>query len=198
MFYYKISIDVRGDELLKLQSTGEKVREINRKVKRNSSLFTSKHPDTFFAVSEISEYSLLIAAISKKDPLTEKHAAEFIEALDICESFEITMEETTLNDVSNMLEEAICDKRVGEIMKPLGLLPFFRRSYGDTLDFEENILDLDLDESVCEEDFISASEKYMSVSALKNEIKRIFAYKAPDGVQGHPVHYIIESDSAMT
>ena len=83
MFYYKVSADMNGNEIAESLTTGEKVREINRKVRKNSTLFNSKHVDTFFAVSEISDYHISIAAISKKVPLTEKLIKEFIEALNI-------------------------------------------------------------------------------------------------------------------
>lgn len=104
---------------------------------------------------------------------------------------DIIFEETTFDSISSMLSTAaqrnqfIEDEE--EFLEKFGLDKLTRRH----LNFTENVLTA----SESENALLKKAEESLS-SSLKEEIGRIFQHSAGLDFIGHPVHYIIEADSA--
>ena len=108
---------------------------------------------------------------------------------------DLSVKETTINAIEHLLNLADCRDYIAdddEILEKFGIdLVTGRRGRG--IEFGENII-----EDRSREEIFQNVEKYLLTETFLPELNRIYACPTPQKMQGHPVHYMLQTDNKDT
>lgn len=162
-----------------------KADELNQKFKKKA----------FFFVTVLSE-STLTAGVICREPLevTDKIEA-FLSQLNI-DLKEIHRTEVTLSTICNMLQSAwrtgYMENDDEDILEQFDLIQLTDK-YGRMIDYSEDVI-----EQSGKRQIYRDVEKFLIKESLVPELDRIYAGKARGRAEGHPVHYMIQTDDRET
>ena len=170
-------------------------RENARKIFMKSEEFNQKHSkDAFCFVAGYSDGLLTAGMIVDQAENTQGVMQAYLSHIG-CELKDDTFSETTINGIQQLLSRAnrydfIADD--DEIMEKYGIDRVTGRR-GRGIEYGENIID-DRSRQVIYQD----AERYLMNETMLPELERIYAGAATTKVQGHPVHYMLQTDNVDT
>ncbi len=161
-----------------------KTEEFNHKSNRRAFCF----------VTNCSDGLLTAGAITEEGEKIKELMQAFLRHIS-CPLREITVTETTINGIQQLLERAsrydfIADDE--EIMEKYGIDKVTGRR-GRGIEFGENII-----EECSRKDIFQNAERYLLNETMLPELDRIYAGTTASRVQGHPVHYMLQTDDTGT
>lgn len=196
MQFYRI--DGLIQERKKPSETGglQTARERRTKIALKADEFNQKfQKKAFFFVTVLSE-SILTAGVICREPLelTDKIEA-FLSQLNI-DLKEIHRTEVTLSTICNMLQSAwrtgYMENDDEDILEQFDLISLTGR-YGRMISYDEEMI-----EETGRPQVYKVAEKFLVRESLIPELGRIYAGKSRGRAEGHPVHYMIQTDDWET
>lgn len=164
---------------------GEK--ELARDVYNHSEHFNnSSSNESFFFVCDITEDCLTAGAIIVEEKDFDC-LSDYLKELKVTFKGKTRVEEVTISNIIDMLEDSTRNKYIGEtdaVLERYGL-NIGRLSHN----FRESIIRSESMERV-----MACAEKALSRDTLIPELKRIYSDKNSQKYYGHPVHYIYQAD----
>ncbi len=199
MVFYRlegVAESVMGIEGLSEESGRIRVREASRHLGHKCEAFnlTLKGSACVF-ISEITDSIVTVGMILKDEQNVSALTDQFMDHVGIRLS-EVRLEETTYGNLKNMLVSA--DRRdfisdAEEIVRKFGLT-YLNNRFGNSLDYEEDIIDIKTKRNI-----YASAKKLLSNEGILCELDRIYeGKKGKSRILGHPVHYLLQSDSAST
>ena len=191
MVFYKIEAvrNVRGDETKELSRQEQRALATDL-AEKSESLFQKCGQQHFIFTVVVRERSATFGAITKTNENIEKVFAEYKKAL----PFEIDSrktEEITFNALTSLLSGADRNDYIrddDEVLEAFEIDDLNSR-YSHS-DFGEGILRADM----TAEEACRVSDDLLFGGSFTPEIKRIYASSGKGKPQGHPVHYILQTD----
>ena len=160
---------------------------------KSEAFYQAQRRQSYIYVSSLNEGRLIAAAITKSHECIDNAVIEFLQKVCIRHS-PVTIKEITLRTLQSLLRIGVRNRFVDDdesILERFNLAGLTGR-FSRILSFEENILSCEMGE----EDLIKEAEGLLLGASLVPEIKRIFGGAKTTSVRGHPVHYLIQTDSA--
>ena len=192
MLYYKITA-VPDKEIFDEKTAPDTLREQKRVLEEKISLETMERNERnsqylFFTVA-LNRKKIWLGLISQQKP-SENLIKDYLLSLGlVCR--EIFSEETTFQNIRTLLEKSCRNGYIEEdyaILEKIHMLDFrHHRPF-----FIEDLLP-----ECSETDLAQKTDGWMS-SSLKEELQRISRSRQTGRFPGHPVHYILETDSRET
>lgn len=170
-------------------------REHTRKIYLKSETFNQKRgQDCFCFVAEISDGLLTAGMIADRAENVESVMQAYLKCIG-CQLTDVTITETTIAGIQQLLMRAdrydfISDDE--EIMEKYGIDRVMGRR-GRGIDFGENML-----EDAARKDIVQKAERYLMNETFLPELNRIYAGAPVAKIQGHPVHYMLQTDDRET
>lgn len=191
MLFYQICVSCTKEAVpmfCKAKSRKEK-DDLAEKICSETELFNKSSRESYFFVSQILNKKAVLGVISKT-PLQRRQLNDYLNTLELC-SDQVTVEETTFQSGCHLLRKADANDYIldaDDVMDPWGLteLERYRR-----MQYDECLL-----QGQRTKKHLLHQAKALLSSSLQEEIERIFAGSTQPQFIGHPVHYVIESDSA--
>ena len=194
MLFYKvegmlINSDVATEDNRRTQ------RETARKILVKSEAFHQKRGgDACCFVSDLMEDELTVGMIADRADTAEAILCAFLEHID-CPLQDVSITETTIVGMQQLLgraerhgfiadDEEICDK--------YGINKITGRA-GRGIQFGENVMD-----ERSKKDVYAGARRYLLSETFVPELDRIYACAPAVRPQGHPVHYMIQTDDPDT
>ena len=192
MFYYTISAELKQDALPTHERSRKRPDKTVNVIRDKADVYNRKNPDTFFIISDMYDDFISATVISTLNTLSERQATDFFDFLGIsCNSFDI--DETVLEDVKEEIEVSIrnqfTEQRVSDILRRFGIEPL-RHSSSYGINYDEYKTD-----KMTKNALNALALRSASSQSLKSELSRIYSKSAAPETSGHPVHYLIETDS---
>ncbi len=165
-------------------------REYARTVMIKSERFNEKYAKgSYYFIS--SEFDGIVdgGVITERSKNLEETIEKYLTTVGMpLKDIEIT--EITLNNINSMLETSRRQSYIEDEDEVLEKFDLDRLLSRNSIEFGENIITkLEKDE------IVDATNKYLMSETLLPEIERIYEGKACSGVSGHPVHYMLQTDS---
>ena len=192
MLYYKITA-VPDKEIFDEKTTPDTLREQKRALEEKIFLATMARNERnsqylFFTVA-LNRKKIWLGLISHQKP-SENLSKEYLLSLGIiCR--EIFSEETTFQNICALLAKSCRNRYIEEDYAVL------EKIHMQALRHCRSFFIEDLLPECSETDLTQKADGWMS-SSLKEELQRIFRSRQTGGFPGHPVHYILETDSRET
>ena len=191
MLYYRI----RGEVINKEQTNTENQknsREETRRIREKTVKFNENTKDYLF-IESLYDADLLAGAVIEDGKDLEKRIEKYFAFIELDIEI-INIVEITFQEFCDSLENADCNSYITHTRSALEKygVKNFRTNYGESFN-REIIINTDSKENIFElADELSIRE------SLIPELKRIQDGKSKTKAEGHPVHYIIESDDRYT
>ena len=196
MLFYKAEGLVTDNRFSEESTPRHEIREITYKIARNTEYFNQKNRSKgFFYVVEIERGVATIGIVCGEAETVRKLLPKYLERISLGLK-ELHVEETTLDCTRGMLSKSCTEDFIGdddEVLEELGLEKIVRGIGKNSIDFGENLIDEAKKEEVYEN-----AERFLVKDSLVPELDRIYAGRKLKKIQGHPVHYMIETDSRDT
>ncbi len=192
MFYYKITGTIVNDDIAeKLNDRFQGRDEKKKSFLASDELFEKYDRKVFPFIANVSRKTITMGLISTDNRKIESYLKAFIRKLGI-EIRDIDCSETTFRLMNNMLKDAEhfdfinSDEEIRDNFEIEGL---DGRSYGSTsFRYGETVLDDKTAEAV-----LNSTTCFMVRESLEEEIERIVAGSKKRHVDGHPVHYLVQT-----
>ena len=194
MFFYKVEGTMRGNRTENDDSRRTQ-RENARKILVKSEEFNQKHNwDTFCFISEFSDGFVTAGMILNQAEKAEAVLKSFLKHIG-CPLEDISIAETTISNIQQLLSRAdyadfIADD--DEIIEKYGIDKIIGRR-GRGIPFGENLL-----YARSQKDVFAGAEQYLLGETFMPELNRIYAGSPAVRPQGHPVHYMVQTDDLDT
>lgn len=194
MLFYKvegilISSSTEHDDTRRAQ------RENARKLLVKSEEFNQKRGEEAFCfVSDLSDCFLKAGMIIARDVNAESVFHAFLKHIG-CQLKDISINETTITGIQQLLGRANRCEYIAdddEITEKYGIDKITGRN-GRGLPFGENLVDVR-----SREDVFAGAERYLMNETFLPELDRIYAHSPATRPQGHPVHYMVQTDDLDT
>ena len=194
MFFYKVE-----GMLLNHNAENEDSRRIQRETARKILVKTEEFNqkrgwDSFCFVSELSDGFLTVGVIIDRTENAKDLLKSFLRHIG-CPLKDISITETTITGIQQLLGRAnrydfIADD--DEITEKYGIDKITGRS-GRGIQFGENIID-----ERSKDDIFAGAQRYLLNETFLPELDRIYACAPAVRPQGHPVHYMLQTDDLDT
>lgn len=192
MFYYKITGTIVNEEIAeKLSDRHNGYEERSKCFMASDELFDKSDRKSFVFISGVSHRIITMGIICLDNGKIDSLIRSFIRKLSF-EISEIKCLETTFRQISQMIDNAErlnFINSVEEILYSFGILDMRRSSFGGTsFGYVERILE---DEEI--QPALDCTSCFMVRESLKEELNCIALGNKKKHVEGHPVHYLIQS-----
>ena len=191
MRFYKIQAALKTEKAIS-RFTDKETRVLESILQENSeSFFQQNDRQNYIFISSLENKKAVFGAILKSDTDVRKLFDTFREALPFKAKL-LNAEEITFRSVLSLLHRASYNDYIrddDEVLDyfELGVLNGILRHY-----FGESILKK---ESFQKDDLMKTADQLLYRDTLQPELQRIFAGDMPQKITGHPVHYLLCSDS---
>ena len=198
MFFYKVKAIMKTEEKGKEDRAVIKER-LMEAITKSQEFNTLTVRDSYYFISLVDKYALTLGIVSENPEKIKEELSEFISYIglditdtDIClDITDIDISEVTFSTIVSLIDNA---KRYGYIENTSEILDKFdlnrlRIKRGIGALFEDSLIK----DSTKEEIYESAS-KYLMKDTFIPELDRIYTKNQNVCEQGHPVHYMIETD----
>lgn len=189
MLFYEITLQRDLEQDLEREDFVEKcirARNLNAVTEQ----YYSSHRNTYIFAGSMSDTKIMMGAVCMKR-LTKQAVYGFLKMTDF-EYIKVELKEITFDSMRKMLSIAERNDYIDDcdfIWEEFNLTPLIRRRF---YPFGEWIFNpIGSKNAIMKE-----ADRLMSPS-LKEELERIFAVTAKPGRGGHPVHYMVETDSTV-
>lgn len=167
------------------------MREKIKKIAIKSDGFNRKlKGKAFFFVTDASDGIVTIGVILKDIKKFEKMLESYLKTIEL-ELEDTCLEETTFDSIQSMLRFADRDNYIDDEDKVLQQYELDKliSGYGRGVEYEESIMEENKKSNIYAE-----AKNILSNETLIPELNRIYAGKTNSNVEGHPVHYMIQTD----
>ena len=170
-------------------------KQKNRNICMKSDEYNKNNSKTsFYFVSSIDSYVVTAGVIEDSAENLEQKASQFFNYLEIS-LCNVTFNEITIDGIETLLHSSYgldFIEDIDIIMEKfnLNLLTGMR---GRRFEFDENIIDY-----YKKDEIYSTANKYLLTETLIPELNRIYYGTPVSNIQGHPVHYVIQTDDQDT
>lgn len=189
MLYYKFEVAAPENNVL------EEAGRVERNnycygLRDKGSAFNLEHKDTFCFISEFSDAKVTLGIISTKCIDPKETAKAFARHMELSDEL-FVCEEITLRQLSRLLSNANRNSLINDDDEILEFYHLDRLSgrYNGNL-FGECIID-----DVDKKELYKRANKYLTGDTLIPEYDRIYAGKKEETGSGHPVHYMLQTES---
>lgn len=191
MLYYRI----RGEVVNSTQVNAEdyKIRREEYKKIREKTVEFNKDTKDYFFIESIEETDIFAGAVIEDDKDIDNRFKRFFKVMDLDIEI-IIIEEITFQEFCDSLDMAETNtyiRNIKTVLEKIGLKGFNPR-YGYSFN-KETIINVNSDSGIYEQ-----ADELPVRDSLIPELKRISDGKVKSKAEGHPVHYIIESDDDYT
>ena len=170
-------------------------REAARRIYMKSEDYNHKRGrDAYCFVSESSD-GLLTAGMIVDQAEDAQHTADVFLNYIGCSLKDMTLSEVTIGNIQQMLERSDRNgfiEDAGEILEKFGIDRAIGRR-GRGIEFGENIID-----DCTRKEITGKVDRYLLGETLLPELDRIYAGSTAKKAQGHPVHYMLQTDNVDT
>ncbi len=191
MLFYKVE-GILVDNNSENEDSRRVQREKTRKILIKTNSFNQKYNGTSFCfIAGVAEGLLTAGMITDKAENAEGHMYAYLKHVD-CEIQDITFSETTINNIQQLLARADRSDFIedsDEVIEKLGIDKVTGRR-GRGIEFGENIIE--------ECNYKAAADKvagFLMSETFMPELDRIYIKSPAVKAQGHPVHYMVETDN---
>ena len=191
MQYYKIEALVVDKELSKHDKDRRYLADMERNINQSSKDFKEMNKNEYYLFTYcVNEIIRVGAFVINSDKDIQQIAYNYFKKIEI-EVKNIICEEITTEKIIYFLSESFRKNYIDdddEILEELGidLLNKFNRSFN----FAESIISV-----IGKDEAYDNASKYLSLETLKPELDRIYTANPYENIQGHPVHYMVETDN---
>lgn len=191
MQYYKIEALVVDKELSKHDNDRRYLADMARNINQSSKDFNDMNKNEYYLFTYcVNEIIRVGAFVINSDKDIQQIAYNYFKKIEI-EVKNIICEEITTEKIIYFLSESFRKNYIDdddEILEELGidLLNKFNRSFN----FAESIISV-----IGKDEAYDNASKYLSLETLKPELDRIYTANPYENIQGHPVHYMVETDN---
>ena len=193
MQYFKIDGVMTNRELAEKCSDRRNSSDVANMFAYQTSEFNKKNcKDGLFFVYAINGMRMQLCAITFTDNYIEKNLVRFMKCINT-RLVEVNVEEDIYSGFESMLRTAYRQDYVedDDDIKTMADLDSMSRHWGRFSGWDENLICTGgLDQAQA----LKASDSFLGYGVFAEELGRIFAGKAVK-VAGHPVHYLIQTDS---
>lgn len=193
MIYYKITVllpEYKPEEESSPQEKRTAARAIAQRIRLLTNVYNEKNTDRKIFLASLLESKCYLGAVSQKG-INKRQILSYLHEID--QSYtDINFSETTFHDLLSLLHTSLQNRFLedeDEFLEKLELDQLNTRR----LMFDEFVLTGNKSKT----SLIKDAQKLLS-SSLKEEIQRIFACQTGSAFIGHPVHYLMETDSFET
>lgn len=191
MQYYQITGITEADVFSEENDNRRKLRQIALKINTNTKKFNAAlHDEAFFFLEEISDNYASIGILSKSNKNIFNLAFEYLNKIQL-ELSDVNLEEITFEDFSSMLYPASRNDFIDspdEILEKFDLDVLKNRHFSD-LRYAEYLIEKS------DKAYVYNAMKGQAVNdEFKNELDRIYAGRKLKNGEGHPVHYMLQTD----
>ena len=194
MLFYKVEGILIGSNA-EQEDSRRAQREASRKILMKSEAFNQKHGgDAFCFVSDLTDGFLTAGMILDCKENAESVLHAFLKHID-CPITDSTITETTITGIQQLLGRANRGSFIAdddEITEKYGIDKITGR-IGRGIQFGENLV-----EDRCKKDILAGAQRYLLSETFLPELDRIYAGSPAVRPQGHPVHYMIQTDDPDT
>ena len=168
-------------------------RETRRKIATKSEMFNSQCcKNIFYFVSDSSEGVVTVGVISHSAVTISNHLHKYLDYIGL-PLRDLTIAEITFSALKSLLSSSHCDDYIEDDDAVLEKFSLDKIDGRQSIEFGENITEIRDKETL-----ISLSEKHLMNETLLPELERIYAGKKQPKANGHPVHYMVETDDRDT
>ena len=193
MFYYKITGTIVNEEAAeKLSDRYHGAEERSKCFMVSDELFDKSDRKSFVFIAYISRQNITMGLVCSDNRKIESQIKAFVRKLDF-EIENIDYHETTFRLVNKMLKDADHSDFINsaeEVLYVFGITDLCDQIFGNGTKFRYDEKILDDEETLPDLDCTSC---YMVRESLKDELKRIASGNKKKHIEGHPVHYLIQS-----
>lgn len=194
MFFYKVD-GMMTNHCAENEDSRRVQRELSHKFHMRSEDFNQKcNQDTYCFVADASDGFVTIGMILDRADKAESVLQAFLKYID-CPLKDLSVTETTILGIQQLLSRAnrgcfIPDD--DEVMEKFGIDRITGRR-GRGINYGENMLELRSRKEIFE-----GAQRYLLTETFLPELERIFAGSPGARPQGHPVHYLLQTDDPDT
>lgn len=196
MLFYKAEGLVEDNQFSNENAPRREIRERIYRISKSSEEFNLKNRDKgFFYIADISDEVAVVGGICNEADKFQKILPKYLGKIGL-KLKDIRAEEVTFDLTKGMLNKSCAEDFIeddDEILARYGLDKLVRGIGRNSIDFGENLI-----EEAKKEDVYKDAEIFLAKDTFFPELDRIYAGKKMRAVQGHPVHYLIETDSRDT
>ena len=191
MQFFKFEGLITDKKLIEQTDNRSIMREKARVISAKTNDFNRNRRDSFIFTAEMCDGTLIVGIIAKLPCDVQKLVDEFICKLNI-ELKDTVLEEITFHTLSDILDRASGNDFV---KSSDDILEEFELDNLDnyTLHYSENVIDINSRKSV-----YADAEKFFARDSFIPELDRIYAGAAKQSINGHPVHYMMQTDDPGT
>lgn len=194
MLFYKVEGILIGSNA-EQEDSRRAQREASRKIFMKSESFHQKHGgDSFCFVSDLADGFLTAGMILDRAENADGILHAFLKYID-CPITDSTITETTITGIQQLLGRANRSGFIAnddEITEKYGIDKATGR-VGRGIPFGENLV-----EEHRKEDVLAGAQRYLLSETFLPELDRIYAGSPAVRPQGHPVHYMVQTDDPDT
>lgn len=196
MQFFRAEARICNEEWMEGYDSSQAKRLTEKKVSRQAASFNERlKEDNFFFVEEILMESMMIGVIAREPEKVKQQLARFIQEIGLTEECR-ELKEVTMDKIMDMLHcSGTCrlvenERKILEDYNLYGLND--RERYRGGIHYVDYIVETGTKKGLYQE-----AKKYLSRDALTQELDRIYAGRSIK-VEGHPVHYMIQTDDEYT
>ena len=189
MLFCKLCGEMTGGEEIDAEKKSR--REVARRIAVKTTEFNGSGTSKYCFLSELGDAFVTIGVISTERLDFVDLAERYADCIGVSVKLEYS-EEITLGTLQNLLNNANRQDFIEDentILSRFGLDRICGRR-GRDLEFGENLIHKD----VSKEELIDTAKRLFAGETLLPEIERIYSGSRSPLAQGHPVHYIVETD----
>lgn len=194
MLFYKIE-GMLANSAAEAEDSRRAQREVVRKIYIKSEDYNQMHgQDVYCFVSTVADGMVTAGIMADREVHVQHLAAKFLNYIG-CPLEDITITEVTINTIQQMLGRADRNEFIEdacEILEQFGIDRAIGRR-GRGIEFGENMIGIYARETIQ-----ANADRLLLTETMGQELDRIYAGPIGKKAQGHPVHYMIQTDNVNT
>lgn len=191
MFFYK----VQGIMLVSQEEEQNKKEksEVARTIRIKGDTFNSQNDkNSFYFIADASDCVVSAGVITDNPAKVTNGIERFLKSIDL-PLRDITVSEVTLNTLASILSNAYGADYIDDDDTVLEKFNLHKLRGRSSISYGENII-----EFYEKEELYAAARRYLMDETLLPELERIYVGKSKNKANGHPVHYMIQTDDRDT
>lgn len=191
MFFYK----VQGVTLVSQEEEQNKREksEVARTIRMKSDAFNSQNDkNSFYFIADASDCVVSAGVITDNPTKVTNDLERFLKSVDL-PLRDITVSEVTLNTLASILSNSYGADYIDDDDTVLEKFNLHRLRGRSSISYGENIIDF-----YEKEELFAAARRYLMDETFLPELQRIYVGKSKTKANGHPVHYMIQTDDRDT
>ena len=191
MFFYKVQgvmVTPQDEEIGRRER-----REIARTICIKADMFNLQNDkNSFYFIADSSDSVVSAGVITDKSSKVNLGVEKFLKSIDL-QLRDLTITEVTLNTLTSLLSNSYGADYIDDDDAILERFNLHKLNGRSNLSYGENIVDF-----YEKNDLLDSAGTYLMNETFIPELERIYAGKSKTKANGHPVHYMIQTDDRDT